>query len=286
MKVVGRILGFLMKNKFVCYAYLFGSGFFLAASIFLAFEAQREHRLFRSLVDAENGLPYAHSPNKPPATAALPAFRRHGYPVRMMNVVHVLLSERGRVFSGRDYPMREYLYTSGSDHLSSGQGACAAFSWVLTEALQVAGYSANMVQIRCEDNSLCHTVVEVNDKGRRVVLDPVQNLFYLNHEMQPATLEEINKGNVTMFEDSIPTTILDIRDLQSDPTMVVYTNWKRIPLVGEAIGKLLASAGTQFSRLSLRSNFLNVHQSLSVASAISSIAFFSLFLGSNRLRRD
>ena len=271
-----------LRRKIASLAFLFASGFFLANSLGLAFAAQREHRLFKSLVDAENGVPYEHSPNKPPATESLPAFRGYGFPVRMMNVVHVLLSERGRVFSGRDYPIRESFYTSGSDHLTTGQGACASFSWVLAEALQTAGYTANLAKLRCKDGSLCHTIVEVEDRGRSVVLDPVQNLFYLNNEGEPATLEEISQEGAVPFNESISTTILDIRNLQTKQSQVVYTNWERIPLVGDALGSVLASSGPAFSRFSLRSRFLNTHQSLSVVSFLFALVFFLSFLVANR----
>lgn len=266
-----------MRRRLAAYLCLYASGFFFSASVFLAFAAQREYRLFKSLVDAESGLPYEHSPDKPAATESLPAFRNYGYPVRMMNVVHELLERRGRVFSGRDYSLRESFYTSGSDHLATGQGACASFSWVLAEALQIAGYNANMAQLRCEDGSLCHTIVEVNDEGRSVVLDPVQNLFYLNQDERPATLEEINQGMATPFEGSISTTILDIRSLQADPKQVVYTNWSRIPLIGDVFGKLIVALAPEMERFSLRSRILNVHQALSISSIILAAIFFAFF---------
>jgi hypothetical protein len=154
----------------------------------------------------------------------------------------------------------------------------------LTELLQVSGYDARLTKLKCKTGEICHSVVEVEVGGKWILLDPVQNLFFLNSQGEPASLQEIHVGQASPFWASKPTTTLDFRDLQLSPGDIVYTNWRKIPFFGVLVERLIRALpeGHPLKTLSLRSHFLNMHAVVSVASL--GLAFF-LAMASVMLKR-
>ena len=236
----------------------------VSAKSFLA--AQREYHQYKSVAETEQGVAYQFSRHKPVKRISSAEFSGFPLSVRLMNSVHILLRQRGEIFSGRNYPLRERMYTSGSDHLFSGQGACGSFSWALTELLHVSGVNARLTKLKCKTGEICHSVVEAEVGGKWILLDPVQNLFYLNPQGEPASIREIAADQASPFWASKPTTTLDFKELQLTPGDIVYTNWRKIPFFGVAIERLIKAMpeGHALKTLSLRSYFLNTHAFVSV----------------------
>ena len=277
-----RVLGKIVLDRSFAKAFLSCTAMaFAAVSVCTLLEAQREYSLFRSIVRTEAGYRYELDLQKEVESISSVDFGAFPLPVRLMNATYLLLRDRGQALSARKYPLRQGIYSSGLDHLQTGMGACASFAWVLAELLQVAGYESRMAQLRCKDQptcycgpeELCHTVVEVLDAGRWVVLDPVRNLFYLNSSGQPASMAEIGSSAASPFlsfqgglAPEYKYVPLSSYDLRGDS--VVYTNWKKLPVVGGAISDFLAAQGMPLYGVSLRSKVLNGHLAVGIMSLL------------------
>ena len=272
---------------------------FASLSLFAFAEAQREYSLFRSIVKTEMGYEYELDSQKEIKRISSEQFSSFSPSVRLMNATYLLLRDRGQALSAREYPLRQRIYSSGLDHLQSGMGACASFAWVLAELLQVAGYESRMAQLRCRDQplcycgpeELCHTVVEVLDSGRWVVLDPVRNLFYLNSYGHPASLSEIRNGSAAPFlsfggNPSAGYKYVPLASYSLDEASVVYTNWSKLPVVGSALYRLSINPGSLLHGISLRSQVLNCHLAAGVLFLVLSVFFFSLAVALGRGETD
>ena len=262
---------------------------FVSLSLVAFVEAQREYSLFRSIVKTEMGYEYELDDKKEIKRISSEEFSSFSPSVRLMNATYLLLRDRGQALSAREYPLRQRIYSSGLDHLQSGMGACASFAWVLAELLQVAGYESRLAQLRCRDQplcycgpeELCHTVVEVLDSGRWVVLDPVRNLFYLNSFGRPASFSEIRNGSAAPFlsfggDASTAYKYVPLASYSIDDASVVYTNWSKLPVFGSALSRLSIGSGSLLYGVSLRSKVLNGHLAAGVLFLSLSVFFCSL----------
>jgi len=219
----------------------------------LAIEGLEEQGLFRHIVRVERLQPYEGVPNKAPKRISTAAFQAEPEPVRLMNVTHQLLKDRGVIFSGGAISLKHRLLPSGRDALMSGQGACGDFSWVLSELLQAAGYRSRNLQLGCGQDRSCHTVVEAWYQGKWIFLDPLNNTVFHTSEGIPASLAEI-RANLPYYRSQ---TKLDF--YRSNPlNQLMYTNWRKDPLLMPSMRHLLNLWGLDLDQsFSLRSHFLN-----------------------------
>jgi hypothetical protein len=139
------------------------------------------------------------------------------------------------------------------------------------------------------DDKICHSVVEVEYQGKWILLDPLQNLFYLNSQQQPGSLQEIASGQAYPFELSKATTTLDLKQLKLSRQDIVYTNWKKIPLFGRLVDRRIRKLPDDhpLRTLSLRSHLLNMHAFVSFTAFLLSVIFAvsSVMLGRRPLSR-
>lgn len=245
----------------------------------LGIVGQEEHDLFRQIVKVERLQPYEGVPTKAPKRISKQAFLTEPEPVRLMNVTHELLKDRGVVFSGMSISLKHRLLPSGLDALMSGQGACGDFSWVLAELLQAAGYRTRILQFACGPDRSCHTVVEVQFRGKWILLDPVNNTVFHSRDGTPASLAEI-RSDLPFYRAQ--TTLLFYRN--NDLQQLMYTNWRKDPLLMPSIRNLLNLLGLDRDQsFSLRAHFLN--NNLWASKMLGTLAGMLALAGSWRLVR-
>ena len=232
-----------------------------------------EQGLFRQIVRVERLQPYGGVPNKTPKRISTAAFQAEPEPVRLMNVTHQLLKDRGVVFGGGAISLKHRLLPSGRDALMSGQGACGDFSWVLAELLQTAGYRSRILQLGCGQDRSCHTVVEAWYQGKWILLDPVQNTVFHTSAGMPASLAEI-RTNLPYYRAQ---TKVDF--YQSNPlNQLMYTNWQKDPLLMPSLRHLLDLLGLDLDQsFSLRAYFLN--NSIWASQLLGAIAIMLMSIG-------
>lgn len=147
-------------------------------------------------------------------------------------------------------------FHSGDLQLLEGNFGCGSYAAVFVEACHRAGVEAKLCQLRTGGQTI-HILAEAYVNGRWVAVDPLFGQLFYDRKGQPVGLREV-VANWAYHRDHSPTSY---RNLGHDPDGVVYTNWRRSPLLSAAKCILEWTAGRQFTEsFSLRSYTLNTYR--------------------------
>ena len=174
----------------------------------------------------------------------------------LMNKSNELLTNRAKIFESSPTTLRDIWLRSSDLHLMDGRGQCGSFSFVLNRLLMRAGYSTRIGQMYCAGTPGCHIFTEVKIDGKYIVLDPYFNLSYENNQGELASAQEL-KENWNFYKKQVPVNY----NFDYNYEDYVYTNYKRIPLIGRVLS---SPHNNLFKELSIRTYLLNLYRSYAI----------------------
>lgn len=220
---------------------LFIGGFLLAGCLFFDLQAGYEQRLFASISSEIKRNTIAVSDDSVFKAAVHTTFE--------------LLEARSKVFSQEATGgVIDNLIHPVSADMMTAEGSCGSYSMVLARLLQTMGYNTRFAQMRVQDGSIGHIVIEARADHGWVVLDPRYNLYFEQSNGQLASFDEV-AANWAAYAHQTPAGY----DPRYNYKGVRYTNWNKVPLLLPALHSTLSlfMPKDRLAHFSLRNYFLN-----------------------------
>ena len=223
------------------YFLTFLNGFLLASLFYFKMEANYEQELFTAIhTDISTKVKETDSQDSVIAM--------------VMHSCHDLMINRGHVFQGKNFQgIQSELIEPTSFDLMTASGACGSFSMVLARVLQEFNYDVRIAQMKSYGVFAGHNVVEVKTNHGWVVLDPLFDVYFVNHEKKLAGFEEV-KHSWDYYKNQLPPGY----DLNNHYEDVRYSNWSKIPILMPAVKRILdlTIGKQQADNISIRTYFL------------------------------
>jgi hypothetical protein len=227
------------------YFLTFLNGFLLATLFYFKMEANYEQELFRAIqLNIDNKIKVADN--------------KDSLVVRVMHACNALLNNRATVFEDQaiDGFKVDYLHPTSID-LMTAKGACGSYSMVLTRIFKNYNFPVRIAQMKVEGVYAAHNVVEVKSTGGWVVLDPLFNVYFVKPGGSGLASFADVKNNWGFYNRQLPAGY-DRRYRYED---VRYSNWNKIPVLSQAVKKILdlAIGKENADNISLRTYFLETY---------------------------
>lgn len=151
----------------------------------------------------------------------------------LMSSINKMMHDRNDIFKGTEsLSFKARVFQSVDADLMYGAGACGGFSKVFARALKAAGYTTRIGQMKVNENYGGHILLEtyVPSLQKWVVMDPLYLLVFTNPQGRWASFNEVH-NNWGFYKKQIYYNY----NYNYNYAGIRYTNWSKIPLVGNLI---------------------------------------------------
>lgn len=220
MKKHKRFINFFIPHRF---ALVFAAGFFLSATLFFKVNADYTEELFDQLgkhIFKEAQLNHENTDQTV---------------LRAMNITYNLQKENKKeLFQYTPQSFKAKYMRSTDLDLLDVSGACGSASLVLVRTYMAMGFPTRIGQMYVDGNFGGHMLVEVWNKGRWMVMDPLFNQAFYRPDSTLASFSEV-QNNFSYYSKQLhPEYPKEYQYIN-----VRYTNWNKIPLLSPAVKKAL-----------------------------------------------
>ena len=251
------------KNKIIGGALLLLQVALLAAIFFMLINSRYEDRLYDTFV----------------SKVVKPGMSQEEKALSLLHATHALLMPRYEIWGERlNLGVRERLFLSADSELLEARWRCASLSHVLCRALQRAGFTARIAQMKSRNIWGGHVLLEAKIKDEWVALDPLYDLYFVRSDRRLASINDIRQ-NWEYFKKQVPVDYDESYKYED----IRYSNWGKIPVIMPLIKSVLSAfmGEENAERISLRAAFLNLYKVYAVLLSI--LYIFILFLSVSRM---
>ncbi|MEN9599193.1 MAG: hypothetical protein RL596_1504 [Bacteroidota bacterium] len=202
---------------------LFINGLFLGLSIYFKLESNYEDALFTGIVETI-------------IEDADPSVNVDSFFIATMRMTHTLEVNRQNVFKDhKPKGLKADLLRPAVVDLMTGDGACGSYATVLARLLKAGGYKVRIAQMQVNGIVGGHMVVEARKRSGWIVLDPLLNQYFKKPDGTLASFKEVQQ-NWNFYAKQISSKYVNDYKYEG----VRYTNWGKIPLLGNAIKSIIS----------------------------------------------
>ena len=170
-----------------------------------------------------------------PSGSLFPASIEDSLLVKSVFLVNQLCERRIAVFGHQ--PVKgiraEYIQPASVD-LTTGQGACGSYAYVLGRLLQEMNFDVRLPQMTVNNQKSGHILVEAKTSYGWVVLDATFNTVFKKQDGRLASFADV-QSNWTYYKQQVP----ENYNMAYRYEGVRYTNWDKIPLVMPLIKNIM-----------------------------------------------
>jgi hypothetical protein len=155
----------------------------------------------------------------------------------LMISINKMMHDRNDIFKNTEQLSFKARFMQSVDaDLMYGAGACGGFSKVFARALKAAGHTTRIGQMKVNGNYGGHILLEtyLPSLQKWVVMDPLFLLVFTNPHGQWASFNEVH-NNWDYYKKQIYYNY----NYNYNYAGIRYTNWSKIPLIGNVIYKAL-----------------------------------------------
>lgn len=218
-------------------------GFLFASSVYLFLEYRYEDKVLQAFIHSIHNKKGLNTNDEKEVMLAA------------MEKTYLQMRQKEITAMGMDLGALESFFTSPLMNFAlTKDGACGGNSLVLAQILKGMGYEVRPAHMKVNGKYGGHIVLETKLYNKWVILDPLYNLCFKTPNGEIASFEEINK-NWDYYKLQTPITYNQNYSYDG----IRYTNWDRVPLIGQFSKSTLAFfAGEESAnKFSLRKYFLN-----------------------------
>ena len=178
----------------------------------------------------------------------------------LMFDINKMMHERNDIFRGREkISIKASVFQSVDSDLMYGAGACGGFSKVFARALKTAGYTTRIGQMKVNGVYGGHVLLEtyIPSLHKWVVMDPLFLLVFINPKGEWASFNEV-QNNWGYYKKQI----YGNYNYNYNYAGIRYTNWSKIPILGNVLYKALVLVkGDEIANsISLRPYLLDLYR--------------------------
>ncbi|TXT33852.1 MAG: hypothetical protein FD136_662 [Chitinophagaceae bacterium] len=151
--------------------------------------------------------------------------------VAAMRMTHTLEFNRQKIFGGKKLAgLKADFFRPATIDLMTGDGACGSNSTVLARILKAGGYQVRIAHMSVENLAAGHMVVEAKKRSNWIVLDPLLQQYFKKPDGGLASFKDV-QTNWAYYQQQTSPSYVPAYKYES----VRYTNWNKIPLLGNFI---------------------------------------------------
>lgn len=235
------------------YLLFFLNGILVASIFYFKMESTYETELFISIVNKINADNIAEK-------------NTDSFFLRAMDIANYLQRYRANVFADDDIDgWKAKLFHPVTIDLMTGQGSCGTASSILARILKSYNYEVRFVQMKVGNVWGGHIVIEVKKNKGWIVLDPLFRVYFNTPDGKLASFNDVH-NNWEYYKKQVPKEY----PLQYNYADVRYTNWDKIPVVGNISYKVfsLILGKEKADQISIRSYLLRNYHLLYIITLI------------------
>ncbi len=186
--------------------------------------------------------------------------------IKAMDMANYLQHYRADVFADDDIAgWKAKLFHSTTVDLMTGQGSCGTASVILARILKSYNYQVRFAQMKVGNTWGGHIIVEVKKHEGWIVLDPLFRVFFTKPDGKLASFNDVH-SNWEYYKQQVPKDY----PMQYNYEDVRYTNWDKIPVVGNISKRILnlTLGKEKANEISIRSYLLRNYHLLFVITLI------------------